>query len=280
MQICRTVSEMREFVKEKKSLGKSIALVPTMGYLHNGHAQLMKEALKNCQIVVVSVFLNPIQFGPLEDLERYPKDFEQDCKLLEGLGVQAVFYPTPEEMYGDNFSTYVDVDKLTDCLCGKLRPGHFRGVATVVTKLFNIVQPDQAFFGQKDAQQVLVIRRMVRDLNMPLEINVVPIVREKDGLAISSRNTYLTPNQRSKASILYQGLQLAKALLENGEKKTDKIVEKIREEISKVEEAEIEYIEIRDQNLQEIKIIEDTALLAMAVRFGQTRLIDNIILEV
>ncbi len=280
MQICHTVQEMRKFVQAEKKQGKTVALVPTMGYLHQGHASLMQAALQACQTVVASVFVNPIQFCPGEDLETYPRDFAQDCQLLESLGVQAVFHPEPSEMYAENFSTYVEPGGLTDCLCGKSRPGHFRGVATVVTKLFNIVQPDQAFFGQKDAQQVLILKRMVRDLNIPVQINVMPIVREADGLAVSSRNTYLNTDERSKAVILHQSIVLAEEAVKNGENNCAEILRLVQEKLATVPEAKPEYVEIRNQNLEEVTVLTETCLLAMAVRFGTTRLIDNTWLEV
>ncbi|MCQ2560112.1 MAG: pantoate--beta-alanine ligase [Clostridia bacterium] len=280
MQICRTVKEMREFVQAEKQQGRTVALVPTMGYLHQGHAALMQAALQACQTVVASVFVNPIQFCPGEDLETYPRNFGRDCQLLESLGVQAVFHPEPAEMYAENFSTYVEPGGLTDCLCGKSRPGHFRGVATVVTKLFNIVQPDQAFFGQKDAQQVLVLKRMVRDLNIPVQINVVPIVREADGLAVSSRNTYLSLTERSQAVILHKSILAAEAAVQNGERNCAEIVRLVKAKLAAVPEAQPEYVEIRNQNLEEAVVLEGACLLAMAVRFGTTRLIDNTWLEV
>ncbi len=281
MQICHTVQEMRKFVQAEKKQGKTVALVPTMGYLHQGHASLMRAALQACQTVVASVFVNPIQFCPGEDLETYPRDFVKDCYLLENLGVQAVFHPEPSEMYAENFSTYVEPGgSLTDCLCGKSRPGHFRGVATVVTKLFNIVQPDQAFFGQKDAQQALILKKMVRDLNIPVQINVMPIIREADGLAVSSRNTYLKADERSKAVILHKSIVLAEEAVKNGERDCTKILRLVQDSLATVPEARPEYVEIRNQNLEEATVLTETCLLAMAVRFGTTRLIDNTWLEV
>ncbi len=280
MQICRTVEEIKNFVQQERLAGKNIGLVPTMGYFHEGHLQLMKTAKKNCQTVVVSIFVNPIQFCPGEDFEQYPRDLQRDCQMAETVGVDAVFCPVAEEMYPQGFTTYIDFDSLTNCLCGKSRPGHFRGVATVVTKLFHIVWPDKAFFGQKDAQQLMIIRRMAEDLNMPVEIHGVPIVREADGLAMSSRNAYLTPLQRQKAPVLYQGLQAAAEAVKQGERSAAKVIQVVAHTIASVPEAQVEYIEIRDLDLQSVEILTGTVLLALAVRFNQTRLIDNMILEV
>ena len=280
MQICRTVEEIKNFVQQERLAGKNIGLVPTMGYFHEGHLQLMKTAKKNCQTVVVSIFVNPIQFCPGEDFEQYPRNLQRDCQMAETVGVEAVFCPVAEEMYPQGFTTYIDFDSLTNCLCGKSRPGHFRGVATVVTKLFHIVWPDKAFFGQKDAQQLMIIRRMAEDLNMPVEIHGVPIVREADGLAMSSRNAYLTPLQRQKAPVLYQGLQAAAEAVKQGERSAAKVIQVVAHTIASVPEAQVEYIEIRDLDLQSVEILTGTVLLALAVRFNQTRLIDNMILEV
>lgn len=278
MLVCRTVNEIRDFVRVSRAEGKTIGLVPTMGYLHEGHLQLMRQAKKDCDVVVISIFVNPMQFGPREDLESYPRDFERDSALAEGVGVDAVFYPEVEEMYPPGFATYVDLSGLTGSLCGKSRPGHFRGVATVVTKLFNIVLPDRAFFGQKDAQQVLVIKRMAEDLNMPLEIVSVPTVREADGLAMSSRNVYLSPEQRKSAPVLYRSLQAAEKALARGERDARKLEGLVREMILAVPGADIDYVEIRKlPNLEAVEIIDSPVLLALAVKFGKTRLIDNII---
>ncbi|GBF32051.1 pantoate--beta-alanine ligase [Desulfocucumis palustris] len=281
MLVCRKIREIREFVRAERKNGKTIGFVPTMGYLHHGHQMLMREAKKECDVVVISIFVNPMQFGPNEDLDRYPRDFEKDHALAEEVGVDAVFYPPVEEMYPSGYTTYVDLNSLTDCLCGKSRPGHFRGVATVVTKLFNIVLPDKAFFGQKDAQQVLIIRRMAEDLNMPLEVVTVPIVREADGLAMSSRNVYLTPEQRSKAVILHKSLEAAAKAVEEGERDAQKIVCLVREMISSIPGALIDYVELRKySDLSPADSMDGPSLLALAVRFGQTRLIDNTVLEV
>jgi len=279
--ICRRISEVRELVRTERGTGKIIGFVPTMGYLHQGHLQLMREAKKDCDMVVISIFVNPAQFGPGEDLERYPRDFERDHALAAEVDVDAIFYPSVEEMYPPGFNTNVDLNSLTGCLCGKSRPGHFRGVATVVTKLFNIVLPDRAYFGQKDAQQVLVIRRMAEDLNMPVEIVTVPTVREEDGLAMSSRNVYLTPEQRRSAAVLFESLKAAEKAVEQGERDAGTILQLVRDMISSVPEAGIDYVELRNiSDLNPVEVIDCPVLLALAVRFGQTRLIDNTVLEV
>ncbi|MFZ5646146.1 MAG: pantoate--beta-alanine ligase [Bacillota bacterium] len=279
MLICETIAEIREFVAKEKVAGKTVGFVPTMGYLHDGHLSLVRRAQAQCGSVVVSIFVNPMQFGPKEDFSVYPRDFENDSRMLRECGVDALFYPSGEEMYPAGYCSAVEVTGLTDCLCGKSRPGHFRGVATVVTKLFNIVQPHRAYFGQKDAQQVLVIRRMVQDLNMPLEVITVPTSREADGLAMSSRNVYLTPDQREKATVLIRSLRAAAGAVSSGERNTNKLVEMVREMINGVEGAEIDYVEIRSlPDLKEQEVVDAPSLMALAVKFGKTRLIDNIVL--
>lgn len=281
MLICRTVEEIRKFVREARSKGQKVGLVPTMGYLHEGHLTLMREAKKSCDVVVISIFVNPLQFGPKEDFAQYPRDFERDARMAEDVGVDAIFVPEAEEMYPRGFSTHVDVEGLVDCLCGASRPGHFRGVATVVTKLFNIVLPDKAFFGQKDAQQVLVIKRMAEDLNMPLEIVAVPTVREADGLAMSSRNIYLSAEQRKAALVLSQSLEAAREAVAGGQRDADKILRLVREMISGQPLASIDYVELRAlPNLEPVQFINGPVLLALAVKFDKTRLIDNAVLEV
>lgn len=278
MKIVSTINEVREQVKEWKKEGNTIGFVPTMGYLHEGHASLIDAARKNNGKVVVSIFVNPIQFGPNEDLDSYPRDLEHDAKLCEEHGVDLIFHPTPEEMYGDNFYTFVDMDVLTKELCGLSRPVHFRGVCTVVSKLFNIVTPDNAYFGQKDAQQLAIIKRMVKDLNMPLSIHGCPIIREEDGLAKSSRNTYLSPEERKAALVLSRSLKLGKKLIEDGEKDARKVIAAIRGEIEKEPLAKIDYVEIVDWNtLEPVESTEGEILTAMAVYIGKTRLIDNFI---
>ncbi|MGB9905710.1 MAG: pantoate--beta-alanine ligase [Desulfotomaculales bacterium] len=271
---------MREFVRAAKRRGETIGFVPTMGYFHEGHLTLMREAKKTCGTVVVSIFVNPLQFGPREDFREYPRDFARDEKMAREVGVDALFAPTVEEMYPEGFTTFVEVAKLTDCLCGLSRPGHFRGVATVVTKLFNIVLPDKAFFGQKDAQQVLVVRRMVRDLNMPLTVVAVPTVREPDGLAMSSRNVYLSPREREAARVLYRSLKKAEEAVARGERDAEKILRQVREELAGEPLAAVDYAEIRSlPDLKETPVLAGPALLALAVRIGKTRLIDNTVLD-
>lgn len=279
MLICETIAEIREFVAREKAAGKTVGFVPTMGYLHDGHLSLVRSAQAQCGSVVVSIFVNPLQFGPKEDFGAYPRDFERDSKMLLECGVDALFHPSGEEMYPGSFCSTVELTGLTDCLCGKSRPGHFRGVTTVVTKLFNIVQPHRAYFGQKDAQQVLVIRKMVEDLNMPLEVITVPTAREPDGLAMSSRNVYLTPDQRGKATVLIRSLRRAAEAVSTGERDVKSLVLMVEEMIRGVEGAEIDYVELRSwPDLREIEVVDAPSLMALAVRFGKTRLIDNIVL--
>lgn len=279
MKIVSTIEEVRAQVKEWKKEGLSIGFVPTMGYLHEGHMSLIDAAGENDR-VVVSIFVNPMQFGPTEDLASYPRDLEHDAKLCEEHGVDLIFYPTPEEMYGDQFYSYVDMDVLTKELCGLSRPVHFRGVCTVVTKLFNIVTPDRAYFGQKDAQQLAVIKRMVKDLNMPLTITGCPIIREEDGLAKSSRNTYLSPEERKAALVLSRSIFLGKEMVEKGERNCKKILAAMTEEIEKEPLAKIDYVKIVDlDTMQQVEKIDRGILAAIAVYIGKTRLIDNFMYE-
>ena len=275
-----TVKEVRENIKEWKKQGLSIGLVPTMGYLHEGHASLIERAAKENDRVVVSVFVNPIQFGPTEDLESYPRDFEADCALCEKMGASLVFHPEDGEMYLDDFCTYVDIHTLSEVLCGKTRPIHFRGVCTVVSKLFNIVTPDRAYFGQKDAQQLAIIRRMVRDLNFDIEIVGCPIVREADGLAKSSRNTYLNPKEREAAVILSKAIFTGKKMVEEGIKDALTVKATMMDILKSEPLANVEYVEMVDFNtLQDVEQIDGPILTAIAVRIGTTRLIDNFIVE-
>ena len=279
MKIVSTIEEVRAQVKEWKKEGLSIGFVPTMGYLHEGHMSLIDAAGENDR-VVVSIFVNPMQFGPTEDLASYPRDLEHDAKLCEEHGVDLIFHPTPEEMYGDQFYSYVDMDVLTKELCGLSRPVHFRGVCTVVTKLFNIVTPDRAYFGQKDAQQLAVIKRMVKDLNMPLTITGCPIIREEDGLAKSSRNTYLLPEERKAALVLSRSIFLGKEMVENGEHDCKKILASMTAEIEKEPLAKIDYVKIVDlDTMQQVEKIDRGILAAIAVYIGKTRLIDNFMYE-
>lgn len=279
MKIVSNIEEVRAQVKEWKKEGKTIGFVPTMGYLHEGHMSLIDAAGENDK-VVVSIFVNPMQFGPTEDLASYPRDLEHDAKLCEEHGVDLIFHPTPEEMYGDQFYSYVDMDVLTKELCGLSRPVHFRGVCTVVTKLFNIVTPDRAYFGQKDAQQLAVIKRMVKDLNMPLTITGCPIIREEDGLAKSSRNTYLSPEERKAALVLSRSIFLGKEMVEKGERNCKRILAAMTEEIEKEPLAKIDYVKIVDlDTMQQVEKIDRGILAAIAVYIGKTRLIDNFMYE-
>lgn len=281
MNISGSISEVRQIVKEWRKEGLTVGLVPTMGYLHEGHKSLIDKAVKENDRVVVSVFVNPIQFGPTEDLASYPRDLERDAKLCEEAGANLIFHPEKEEMYFDDFSSFVEVQGVSKGLCGKSRPIHFRGVCTVVTKLFNIVKPDRAYFGQKDAQQLAVVKRMVRDLNMDIEIIGCPIIREEDGLAKSSRNTYLSPEERKAAVILSKSLKLGKEAIEAGERDSKKIIDIITNNINTEKLAKIDYVEIVDPlSIENIDKIENSALVAMAVYIGKTRLIDNFIYEV
>jgi len=273
------VSTFRELRSARAILDGPVGLVPTMGYLHEGHLSLVRRAKEVCTSVIVSIFVNPTQFGPTEDLAAYPRDMERDLRLLESHGVDLVWTPTPEIMYPSGYQTWVEVEALTASLEGARRPGHFRGVTTVVAKLFNGVQPDKAYFGQKDAQQVAVIRQMTRDLNFPLEIVVCPTVREPDGLAMSSRNAYLNPDQRQAATVLYRALNAARDAYEAGERDAEKLRSLMRETIAAEPLAEMQYVSCADYDtLEELEHITGKALLSMAVFVGKTRLIDNFVL--
>lgn len=280
MNIVKTISEVRNEVKNWRKQGLSVGLVPTMGYLHEGHKSLIERACKENDKVVVSVFVNPTQFGPGEDLATYPRDIQRDAALCEDAGAALIFNPEPEEMYFDDFHTYVTIESLSDELCGKTRPIHFRGVCTVVSKLFHIVAPDRAYFGQKDAQQLAIIKRMVRDLNFDIEIVGCPIVREADGLAKSSRNTYLNPEERKAALVLSRAVRLGQELIQKGERNADVIVEKMKQLIEEEPLAKIDYVQAVDAiSIQPVAEIKGTVLVAMAVYIGKTRLIDNFIYE-
>ena len=280
MKILRTTEEIKEFAEAASKAGKSIGLVPTMGALHEGHLTLMREARKNCEVVIASVFVNPTQFGPNEDYDAYPRKFEEDCAKLETVGIDAVFHPEPEVMYPKDYMTYVNVEgDITGKLCGARRPGHFRGVATVLTKLFNMSRATDAFFGQKDAQQVVVVRRFVEDLNIPVNIHMVPIVREESGLARSSRNMYLSAEEKEAALVLSRSLKKAEEAFVKGEKDVEALKSLVREELSDEKMAEIDYVELYSfPGLKEIAAVDQPALLAIAVKIGKTRLIDNVIL--
>ena len=278
MKIVKTVDEVRAQVKEWRKEGLSVGLVPTMGYLHEGHQSLIKKSVEQNDRTVVSVFVNPMQFGPTEDLESYPRDLEADARLVESTGGDLIFNPEPEEMYKDGFCSFVNMTGLPDALCGLTRPVHFKGVCTVVNKLFNIVKPDRAYFGEKDAQQLAIIMRMVKDLNMDIEIVGCPIIREADGLAKSSRNIYLTPEGRKAAVILSKSVALGKKMVAEGEKDAKKIVTAMKELINSEPLATIDYVEMVDMDtMKAIDEVKGHVLCAMAVKFGKARLIDNFI---
>ncbi len=278
--IFTTIREIRHHINDEKKKGRKIGLVPTMGYLHEGHLSLIRQAKERGNYVVLSIFVNPLQFGPNEDYARYPRDLKRDEKLADEAGVDAIFAPSVEEMYPEKSLTYVTVEKLSDTLCGLIRPGHFRGVATVVSKLFHIIEPDEAFFGQKDIQQVRIIEQMVTDLNFPIKVVRCPIIREEDGLAMSSRNVYLSPAERREAPILYKALRRAEKAFLNGEIDGNTLVHLVKEQIEQAPSAKIEYVSlVHLKTLDEVTKVTEPAILAIAVRFGTTRLIDNILLE-
>jgi len=279
MKIIRTVENLRKELTPLRKFGKTISLVPTMGYFHEGHLSLMDIARKSSDIVVVSLFVNPIQFSPNEDLEKYPRDFERDEQLAEEHGVDIIFYPDVKEMYPEPFYTYVSTEKLSRVLCGASRPIHFRGVTTIVAKLFNIVQPDIAVFGQKDAQQAIIIKQMVKDLNFPIKIIIAPIIREKDGLAMSSRNRYLSSEEREQASVINRALTEAYKKVQSGVRNAKDIENLIRRIVNEATLGKIEYIKIVDDStLKSVESIEAGTFAAVAVFFGKTRLIDNVYL--
>jgi pantoate--beta-alanine ligase len=280
MKVVKTIEEVRRLVKAARGDGRRIGLVPTMGALHVGHISLVEAAVKDCDFVVVSVFVNPTQFGPGEDFENYPRPLEADLEICRQAGVDAVFAPTPAEMYPSDNLTWVTVKKLTEPLCGRSRPGHFRGVTTVCSKLFNIVAPDVAYFGQKDAQQAIAIKRMIADLNMPLEIVVCPTVREPNGLAVSSRNQYLSEQQREDAANIYKSLQTCRKLIDAGTTETAAITAEMRKILQQIPSAQIEYVSIVDaETLQSVEKITGKVLAAVAVKVGPARLIDNILVD-
>lgn len=277
LQQINTIAEMREQIQAARMQGKRIGIVPTMGYLHEGHLSLVRAAREKCDVVVMSIFVNPLQFGPNEDFDRYPRDLERDRTLAEQAGVDVLFTPDVSEMYPRKILTNISVSNVTNPLCGRSRPGHFDGVATVVMKLFQIVQPDYAFFGQKDAQQVAVVTQMVQDLNVPVQIVPCPIIREADGLAMSSRNVYLTPEERAQALVLSHSLSLAEKWLREGVT-IEEVRSRVMDIISEKPLAAIDYVEILsypELELLEQAVSDTTLILALAVRFGKTRLIDN-----
>jgi len=279
MHILHTIREARDLITHARTEGKSIGLVPTMGYFHEGHLSLMRQARRDNDLVVVSLFVNPIQFGPGEDFREYPRDLDRDARMAEEVGVDLVFNPSVEEMYPEGYNTYAAVEKLAEGLCGAFRPGHFRGVTTVVLKLFNIVQPDRAYFGRKDYQQLKVIERMAKDLNVPVEVIGMPTVREPDGLAMSSRNMYLDPEERRAALVLSKSLKYAQDLLNEGVSSAKELKKRVETFIRQEPLARIDYVEIvNPDTLERLETIEDKALIALAVKIGVTRLIDNAIL--
>ena len=279
MRVLETAEVMRGWSLEQRKAGRTLGFVPTMGALHEGHASLIRQSVADCDVSVVSIFVNPAQFGPNEDYERYPRTFEADKGMAEDLGGDAIYAPDVRAMYPADYATYVDVlGPLTERLCGRSRPGHFRGVATVVAKLFNAVQPHRAYFGQKDAQQLAVIRRMTRDLDFGIEIVGLPIVREADGLALSSRNQYLTAKERERALCIPRALEKGRALIANGERSAKAVCEAVRDGLAHVNA--LDYVELVDaENLEPLEEIRPPALLAVAAKVGETRLIDNIKLE-
>jgi pantoate--beta-alanine ligase len=279
-RVATTVDDVRQAVRAARQCGQSIALVPTMGALHAGHASLVKIAKQSCDFVVVSIFVNPIQFGPKEDFARYPRSLEKDIDMCGALEVDLIFAPDAAAMFPPGFRTFVEVTNLQDVLCGAARPGHFRGVATVVLKLFNIVQPDVAIFGQKDAQQVRILQQMTVDLNMPVRIMVAPIIREPDGLALSSRNAYLDAEQRRQATVLNQALEGGLKRVEAGERSAAELLRKVRVRIEAAAEARLEYaVAVDFEDLQPVERIQGRVLIALAAWFGSTRLIDNVVVD-
>lgn len=281
MIIIREIKRIGKIIRREKGQGKLVGFVPTMGALHSGHISLVKKAEKECDFVVVSIFVNPTQFGPEEDYRKYPRTFEKDKELLEKEGVDLLFYPSVNTMYPKGFSTYVEEIYLSKVLCGKSRPGHFKGVCTVLAKLFNVVQADVAYFGQKDYQQAQIIKRLVTDLNFPIKIKVLPIIRENDGLAMSSRNVYLKQDERGQALILHKALTLAKKSIRDGEKRAQRIIQQMKRLIISQPDAKIDYVKIIDaKSLRDAKTINNKIVIALAVFIGKTRLIDNLIVDV
>lgn len=280
MKIFTEINPLREALRAERKQGKTIGFVPTMGYFHQGHLALMHRAKETCDVVVVSIFVNPIQFAPSEDYQAYPRDLEKDKKIAETEGVDYLFIPSNEEMYPKGYCTFVNVERITEKLCGARRPGHFKGVATVVSKLFNIVQPDKAFFGEKDAQQLIVMRRMVENLNFDVEIIGVPTVRDEDGLAMSSRNVYLDAKERRAALVLSRSLKKAQEMIKSGERKPEVIKKTVEELLQGEPLVDVEYISICDiQKLEEVSELKGSILIVLAARVGKARLIDNVFLD-
>lgn len=281
MEVVRDIEGMRDLVERARAAGRLVGLVPTMGFFHEGHLELMRRARTECGVVVVTLFVNPTQFGPSEDYDAYPRDFERDSALAEAVGVDYLFSPEAEEMYPEGFKTTVSVKELSEVMCGEGRPGHFDGVATVVAKLFNIIPAHRAYFGQKDAQQLLVIRMMARDLNFPIEIIAAHTVREEDGLAMSSRNSYLSPEERLAATVLYRSLEAAASLIESGENSAGVIREEMEQVVSAEPLVNLEYVKICDNiYLQPLSELSGEVLVALAARVGRARLVDNMVFDV
>ena len=279
MRIVKTIKSLREVLKDARLKGQRIGFVPTMGYFHEGHLSLMRQAKKECDICVVSIFVNPKQFGPKEDLNRYPRDIQRDSAMIRKENVDILFIPSDNDVYPKSYLTYIDVEKISDTLCGKFRPGHFKGVATIVAKLMNMVQPDVMYLGQKDAQQVVVLRRMAEDLNFPVNIRVAPTSREKDGLAMSSRNVFLSPQERSEATVLYKALKQAAAAIKAGERSSLAITGLVKKTIVENSSGRVQYVACVDAaTLEPLAKLKGRILIALSVFFNRTRLIDNVII--
>lgn len=280
MKLIKSINSVKEEIKKAKKKRQQIGFVPTMGYLHVGHLSLIRKAVKECDIVIISIFVNPSQFGPGEDYSHYPRDLKRDLHLAQKEKVDIIFAPSVRSMYPDGYQTYVNVEKLSKVLCGLSRPTYFRGVVTIVTKLFNIIEPDIAYFGQKDAQQAIIIDRIIKDLNMNVKLKILPIAREKDDLAMSSRNKYLNQTDRKNATILYKSLKEAKRMINSGIRNADKIIQAIKRIINSAAVARIDYVSIVDtEDLKPVKRLKGEVLIALAVYFGKARLIDNIIVK-
>ena len=279
MRVVKTIKQLRQVLDEARRRGKKIGFVPTMGYLHEGHLSLVRRSCQECDTTVVSIYVNPIQFGPKEDLRHYPRDIARDSTMLKKENVDILFIPSDNDVYPNRYLTYIDVEKISNVLCGTDRPGHFKGVATVVAKLLNMVGPDVMYLGQKDAQQAVVLRQMVKDLNFSTIVCVVPTMREKDGLAMSSRNIYLSGQERAQAPVLYRSLLEAAMLIKKGERSASKIIGKIQKNITRQSNGKIQYVACVDADtLESLKILNGRVLIALAVFFGSTRLIDNVII--
>ena len=281
MRIVKTIKSLRQILNQARLKGRKIGFVPTMGYFHEGHLSLMRRAKKECDICVVSIYVNPKQFGPKEDLNRYPRDIKRDATMIQKENVDILFIPSDNDVYPNGYLTYIDVEKISDTLCGKYRPGLFKGVATIVAKLLNMVRPDVMYLGQKDAQQVVVLKQMIADLNFPVDIRVVPTAREKDGLAMSSRNIYLSVQERAQAPVLYKALKEAALHIQTGERSASKIIVLIQKNITQQANGRIQYVACVDANtLEPLKILKGKVLIALAVFFNKTRLIDNVIIPI